>query len=182
MVDRVTQIRRTSSELAERLGRDPSDDELAAEMNLPVSRITLLKSVSRKPASLDSPLGDDEGSTLGEVVPDEKAANPYERLQSKSLVGDVNSVLAQLEPREADIIRLRFGLEGLEPLTLEEVGDKIGVTRERVRQLQEQALRQLRKNMSSMEKQRTVEEIKEEQRIAERAQILKGILEQANLA
>ncbi|MBN38567.1 MAG: RNA polymerase subunit sigma [Opitutae bacterium] len=182
MVDRVTQIRRTSSELAERLGRDPSDDELAAEMNLPVSRITLLKSVSRKPASLDSPLGDDEGSTLGEVVPDEKAANPYERLQSKSLVGDVNSVLAQLEPREADIIRLRFGLEGLEPLTLEEVGDKIGVTRERVRQLQQQALRQLRKNMSSMEKQRTIEEIKEEQRIAERAQILKGILEQANLA
>ncbi len=182
MVDRVTQIRRTSSELAERLGRDPSDDELAAEMDLPVSRITLLKSVSRKPASLDSPLGDDEGSTLGEVVPDEKAANPYERLQSKSLVGDVNSVLAQLEPREADIIRLRFGLEGLEPLTLEEVGDKIGVTRERVRQLQEQALRQLRKNMSSMEKQRTIEEIKEEQRIAERAQILKGILEQANLA
>ena len=182
MVDRVTQIRRTSSELAERLGRDPSDDELAAEMNLPVSRITLLKSVSRKPASLDSPLGDDEGSTLGEVVPDDKAANPYERLQSKSLVGDVNSVLAQLEPREADIIRLRFGLEGLEPLTLEEVGDKIGVTRERVRQLQEQALRQLRKNMSSMEKQRTIEEIKEEQRIAERAQILKGILEQANLA
>jgi RNA polymerase primary sigma factor len=182
MVDRVTQIRRTSAELSELLGRDPTDDELAAEMNLPVARITLLKSVSRKPASLDSPLGDDDGSTLGEVVPDEKAANPYERLQSKSLVGDVNSVLAQLEPREADIIRLRFGLEGLEPLTLEEVGEKIGVTRERVRQLQEQALRQLRKNMTSMEKQRTAEEIKEEQRIAERAQILKGILEQANLA
>ncbi|MEK9633506.1 MAG: sigma-70 family RNA polymerase sigma factor [Opitutae bacterium] len=182
MVDRVTQIRKTSAELAERLGRDPTDDELAAEMNLPVSRITLLKSVSRKPASLDSPLSDDDGSTLGEVVPDEKAANPYERLQSKSLVGDVNRVLAQLEPREADIIRLRFGLEGLEPLTLEEVGEKIGVTRERVRQLQEQALRQLRKNMSSMEKQRTAEEIREEQRIAERAQILKGILEQANLA
>ena len=182
MVDRVTQIRKTSAELAERFGRDPTDDELAAEMNLPVSRITLLKSVSRKPASLDSPLSDDDGSTLGEVVPDEKAANPYERLQSKSLVGDVNRVLAQLEPREADIIRLRFGLEGLEPLTLEEVGEKIGVTRERVRQLQEQALRQLRKNMSSMEKQRTAEEIREEQRIAERNQILKGILEQANLA
>ena len=139
MVDRVTQIRKTSTELAERLGRDPTDDELAAEMNLPVSRITLLKSVSRKPASLDSPLSDDDGSTLGEVVPDEKAANPYERLQSKSLVGDVNRVLAQLEPREADIIRLDWP-EGLEPLTLEEVGDKIGVTRERVRQLQEQAL------------------------------------------
>ncbi len=181
MVDRVTQIRRTSVQLAERLGRDPTDDELASEMNLPVSRITLLKSVSRKPASLDSPLSENEGSTLGEVVPDEKSANPYERLQSKSLVGDVNRVLAELEPREADIIRLRFGLEGLEPLTLEEVGVKIGVTRERVRQLQEHALRELRKNMASMEKQRTSEEIKEDQRIAERSKILRGILEQANL-
>ena len=182
MVDRVTQIRRTSSQLAEKLGRDPTDEELASEMNLPVARITLLKSVSRKPASLDSPLGENEGSTLGEMVADEKSGNPYEHLQSKSLIGDVNRVLAQLEPREADIIRLRFGLEGLEPLTLEEVGDKIGVTRERVRQLQEHALRQLRKNMASMEKQRTVEEIKEEERIAERNKILKGILEQANLA
>ena len=182
MVDRVTQIRRTSAQLAEKLGRDPTDEELASEMNLPVARITLLKSVSRKPASLDSPLGENEGSTLGEMVADEKSGNPYEHLQSKSLIGDVNRVLAQLEPREADIIRLRFGLEGLEPLTLEEVGDKIGVTRERVRQLQEHALRQLRKNMASMEKQRTVEEIKEEERIAERNKILKGILEQANLA
>ena len=182
MVDRVTQIRRTSVQLAEKLGREPTDDELAAEMNLPVARITLLKSVSRKPASLDSPLGENDSSTLGEMVADEKSANPYEHLQSKSLVGDVNRVLAQLEPREADIIRLRFGLEGLEPLTLEEVGEKIGVTRERVRQLQEQALRQLRKNMASMEKQRTAEEIKEEERIAERNKILKGILEQANLA
>ena len=102
-------------------------------------------------------------------------------LQSKSLVGASIKFSPNLN-READIIRLRFGLEGLEPLTLEEVGDKIGVTRERVRQLQEQALRQLRKNMSSMERQRTAEEIREEQRIAERAQILKGILEQANLA
>jgi RNA polymerase primary sigma factor len=182
MVDRVTQIRRTSVQLAEKLGRDPTDEELAAEMNLPVARITLLKSVSRKPASLDSPLRENEGSTLGEMVADEKSGNPYEHLQSKSLVGDVNRVLAQLEPREADIIRLRFGLEGLEPLTLEQVGEKIGVTRERVRQLQEQALRQLRKNMASMEKQRSVEEIREEERIAERNKILKGILEQANLA
>ena len=182
MVDRVTQIRRCSLQLAEKLGREPTDDELAAEMNLPVARITLLKSVSRKPASLDSPLGDEDGATLGEIVPDEKSSNPYETLQSKSLVGDVNRVLSQLEPREADIIRLRFGLEGLEPLTLEEVGEKIGVTRERVRQLQEQALRQLRKNMASMERQRSAEEIKEEARIAERSKILKGILEQANLA
>jgi RNA polymerase primary sigma factor len=181
MVDRVTQMRRTSSELAERIGRDPTDDELASEMNLPISRVAHLKSVSKKPASLDSPLGEDENSTLGEVVADDNAINPSEQLQSKSLIGDVNIVLSKLDPREADIIRLRFGLEGRDPLTLEQVGAKIGVTRERVRQLQEQALRQLRKNMATFEKQRTAEEIEEEKRIEERGKILKGILQQAKI-
>ena len=181
MVDRVMQMRRTSAELEERLGRDPTDEELAAEMNLPLSRVSHLKSVSKKPASLDSPLGDDENSTLGEVVPDNNAANPFEKLQSKSLIGDVNLVLSKLEPREADIIRLRFGLEGRDPLTLEEVGEKIGVTRERIRQLQEQALRQLRKNMATFEKQRTREEIQEDNRIEERGRILKEILKQAKI-
>ena len=181
MVDRVMQMRRTSAELEERLGRDPTDEELAAEMNLPLSRVSHLKSVSKKPASLDSPLGDDENSTLGEVVPDNNAVNPFEKLQSKSLIGDVNLVLSKLEPREADIIRLRFGLEGRDPLTLEEVGERIGVTRERIRQLQEQALRQLRKNMATFEKQRTAEEIKEDNRVKERGRILKEILKQAKI-
>jgi RNA polymerase primary sigma factor len=181
MVDRVMQMRRTSAELEERLGREPTDEELASEMNLPVSRVSHLKSVSKKPTSLDSPLGDDENSTLGEVVPDNNAVNPFEKLQSKSLIGDVNLVLSKLEPREADIIRLRFGLEGRDPLTLEEVGEKIGVTRERIRQLQEQALRQLRKNMATFEKQRTAEEIQEDQRIEERGKILNEILKQAKI-
>lgn len=181
MVDRVMQMRRTSSELGERLGRDPTDDELASEMNLPVARVSLLKSVSKKPASLDSPLGEDETSTLGEVVPDNNARNPFEKLEKKSLIGDVNLVLSKLDPREADIIRLRFGLEGRDPMTLEEVGAKIGVTRERVRQLQEQSLRLLRKNMATFEKQRTAEEIEEERKIEERGKILKGILQQAKI-
>jgi len=181
MVDRVTQMRRTAAGLSEKLGREPSDEELAAEMNLPVSRISHLKSVSKRPASLDTPIGEDDSSTLGELVPDEKAKNPFEKLQSKSLIGDVNQVLSQLEPREADIIRLRFGLEGRDPLTLEEVGAKIGVTRERIRQLQEQALRQLRKNMATYQKQRTAEEIEEEKKIEERGRILKGILQQAKI-
>ncbi len=181
MVDRVTQIRRTSTSLAERLGRDPTDDELAAEMDLPVSRITHLKAVSQKPASLDSPIGDDDGSTLSEVVPDDKSRSPLEHLQSKSLIGDISSVLDQLEPREAEIMRLRFGLEGLDPHTLEEVGEKIGVTRERVRQLQQQALRELRKSMAKMEKQRTLEEVRHDNIINERARMLKSILQKANL-
>ena len=125
MVDRVTQMRRISSELGEKLGRDPTDEELAAEMNLPISRVAHLKSVSKKPASLDSPIGDDESSTLGEVVADDNAINPFEKLQNKSLISDVNLVLSKLDPREADIIRLRFGLEGRDPMTLEEVGSKL---------------------------------------------------------
>ncbi len=176
MVDRVTQIRRTTTTLTKRLGREPTDDELAGEMNLPVNRITLLKSVSQRPTSLDSPIGDDEGSTLGEIVPDDHAISPLESLQSKSLIGDISKVLEQLDSREADIIRLRFGLEGLDPLTLEEVGERIGVTRERVRQLQEEALRELRKSMVKLEKQRTADEVKHEKMLQERSNILKDIL------
>ena len=176
MVDRVTQIRRTTQQLSENLGRDPTDDELAEEMKIPVARITHLKSVSKKPASLDSPINDEDGSSLGDVVPDAKSISPLENLQSKSIVGDVERVLASLEPREADIIRLRFGLEGRDPKTLEEVGEQIGITRERVRQLQEQAIRQLRKNMTKFEKQRTWEEIQEEKRIEERTKMLQDLL------
>lgn len=176
MVDRVTQIRRTTQQLSEKLGREPSDEELAEEMKIPVSRITHLKSVSKKPASLDSPINDEDGSNLGDLVPDEKSTSPLEKLQSKSLVGDVDKVLSTLEPREADIIRLRFGLEGRDPKTLEEVGEQIGITRERVRQLQEQAIRQLRKSMTKFEKQRTWEEIQEENRIEERTKMLQNLL------
>lgn len=176
MVDRVTQIRRITQQLSEKLGREPSDEELAEEMKIPVSRITHLKSVSKKPASLDSPINDEDGSSLGDLVPDEKSTSPLEKLQSKSLVGDVDKVLSTLEPREADIIRLRFGLEGRDPKTLEEVGEQIGITRERVRQLQEQAIRQLRKSMTKFEKQRTWEEIQEEKRREERTKMLQNLL------
>ena len=179
MVDRVTQIRRTTQQLSEKLGREPTDEELAEEMKIPVARITHLKSVSKKPASLDSPINDEDGSNLGDIVADDKSTSPLENLQSKSLIGYVDKVLSTLEPREADIIRLRFGLEGRDPQTLEEVGEQIGITRERVRQLQEQAIRQLRKNMNKFEKQRTWEEIQEEKRIEERTKMLQELLNKA---
>jgi len=176
MVDRVTLIRRTAAKLSESLGREPTNDEIAETLNLPATRVSHLRNVSTKPASLDSPINEEDGSTLGEVVPDEKSVDPYESLKSKSLIGDVNLVLSMLEPREADIIRLRFGLDGRDPLTLEQVGEQIGITRERVRQLQDQALRDLRKKMAKYEKQRTVEEIKQEELIAERTKILQDLL------
>ena len=132
--------------------------------------------MSKSPASLESPINEEDGSTLGDIVADPNATSPSESLQSKSLRGDIDHVLSTLEPREADIIRLRFGLEGRDPLTLEEVGVKIGVTRERVRQLQEQAIRNIRQNMKRYEKQRTKDEIAEELKIAERKKILAKLL------
>ena len=176
MVDRVTLIRKTTAKLSDRLGREPTNEEIAETLNLPAIRVSHLRNVSIKPASLDSPINEEDGSTLGEVVPDEKCIDPYESLKSKSLIGDVNLVLSMLEPREADIIRLRFGLDGRDPLTLEQVGEQIGITRERVRQLQDQALRDLRKKMAKYEKQRTVEEIKQDELIAERTKILQDLL------
>ncbi|MBT5910248.1 MAG: sigma-70 family RNA polymerase sigma factor, partial [Opitutae bacterium] len=161
MVDRVSQMRKAEGHLTEQLGRVPTEEEIAEEIKIPAAKVTHLKAVASKPTSLESPVGDAEGSTFGDLVRDEKAADPYDRLQSKTLVSDVNIVLDRLEPREADIIRLRFGLGGRDPLTLEEVGARIGVTRERVRQLQELAIRKLRKEMTSMERPRTAEEIKE---------------------
>ncbi len=176
MVDRVTLIRRTAAKLSESLGREPTNEELAETLNLPASRVAHLRNVSTKPASLDSPINEEDGSTLAEVVPDEKSVDPYESLQSKSLIGDVNLVLAMLEPREADIIRLRFGLDGRDPLTLEQVGEQIGITRERVRQLQDEALRDLRKKMAKYEKQRTADEIKQDELIAERSKMIQELL------
>ena len=176
MVDRVSQIRKTTAYLTEKLGREPSEDELAEEMKIPVSKISHLIAVSKKPASLESPISEDEGSNLGDIIADEKASSPLESLQSKSLLGDIDHVISTLDPREADIIRLRFGLEGRDPLTLEEVGVKIGITRERVRQLQEQAIRHARKKMQQHEKQFSQEEIDERNKISERRKILQDIL------
>ena len=176
MVDRVSQIRKAEELLSERLGRDPSDEEVADEIKMPAVRVSHLKSVATRPTSLETPAGDAEGSTFGDLVRDERATDPYERLQSKTLVSDVNLVLDRLEPREADIIRLRFGLDGLDPLTLEEVGERIGVTRERIRQLQELAIRKLRKEMTSMERPRTAEEIQQEKLMEDHMRVLGEIL------
>ena len=131
MVDRVNQIRKASAYLSEKLGRDPTEDELAEEMNIPVAKISHLIAVSKKPASLETPISEDEGSNLGDIIADDKAISPVDSLQSKSLSGDIDHVISTLDPREADIIRLRFGLDGRDPLTLEEVGAKIGITREK---------------------------------------------------
>jgi len=172
LVDKIAKMRRTISALTEELGREPTDDEVSLEMGIPVNKIAHLKSVSVRPTSLDAPVGDDESTELGELVGDEKAISPFESLSHKALHHDLTDLLSQLEPREEEIIRLRFGLDGEAPRTLEEVGEMFEVTRERVRQLQNIALTKLRRTMAERERQRSRDEIREENLQRKRQEVL----------
>jgi len=172
LVDKIAKMRRTAMALEEEFGRPPSEEELALEMELPVSKIAHLKSVSVRPSSLDAPVGDDDGTEFGELIGDEKAENPFQALRDKTLLNDLNKMVEELDPREAEIIRLRFGLDGEKPKTLEDVGEMFGVTRERVRQLQNIALTRMRKQLTAKEKQRTEEEIDLERQERERMEVL----------
>ncbi|MEX0326709.1 MAG: RNA polymerase sigma factor RpoD/SigA [Puniceicoccaceae bacterium] len=177
LVDKIARMRRITMELEEVLGRAPTDEEIAYEMEMPVNKVAHLKSVSVRPASLDAPVGDDDGTEFGDLIGDENSINPFENLQSKNVVNDLNTLIEELDPREAEIIRLRFGLNGDKPLTLEEVGEMFEITRERVRQLQNMALSRMRKALIANERQRSQEEIHEERLEAKRMEVLKEFYE-----
>ena len=162
LVDRISKMRRITAQLADELDREPSDEEIAYTMGLPVNKVAHLKSVSVRPSSLDAPIGEDGDTTFGELVGDENEASPLENLQEKSVSNDIKTVIGQLEDREAEIIHLRFGLDGNHPLTLEEVGEKFDITRERVRQIQNIAIHKMRRIMSENERKRTKEEVHQE--------------------
>lgn len=148
-VARISRMRRATRALAEELGRDPTDEELAIELNLPVEKVAHLKSVAVQPASLDAPLGDAaDSSSLGDIVRDDNAAIPSDQLREKDQSADVRSMVESLDAREAEIIKLRFGLNDREEMTLEEVSKKFKVTRERIRQLQQLALMKMRRQMA----------------------------------
>ena len=159
LVDRIAKMRKITAALADELDREPSDEEIAYAMDLPINKVAHLKSVSVRPASLDAPIGEDGNTTFGEMVGDENEASPLDNLQGKSVSNDIKSVIGQLEDREAEIIHLRFGLDGNHPLTLEEVGERFDITRERVRQIQNIALHKMRRIMTENERQRTKEEV-----------------------
>lgn len=151
-IARVSQIRRTSAALADTLGRDPTDEELAAELSMPVNKVAHLRGVAVRPASLDAPLADEaDSASLGEIVPDEAAGSPSELFRAKALSSDLENVVSSLDAREAEIIRLRFGLDGGSERTLEEIGRKFDVTRERIRQLEQMALIKIRRRMAERE-------------------------------
>ncbi len=178
LVDKISKMRRTAMKLTEDLGREPTDEELAIELQIPTAKVAHLKSVSVRPASLDAPIGEEGGSsTFGEIVGDENAVSPYEGLREKNLNQDLSDMVNSLDKREAEIIKLRFGLEGRDELTLEEVGQKFHVTRERIRQLEYLALTKMRKAMAKNDAVRTVEEIDEEDRQRERMAVIREFVE-----
>jgi RNA polymerase primary sigma factor len=142
-------------------------------MGIPVNKVAHLKSVSVRPASLDAPVADDSNTSFGELVGDDSQDDPLAQLQEKSTFKDVERILRHLEPREADIIRLRFGLNGASSMTLEEVGEHFKVTRERVRQIQNIAIHKMRRIMLDNERQRSREEIQEERIAAGRSDVFR---------
>jgi RNA polymerase primary sigma factor len=155
LVDKISKMRRISMQLQEELGREPTDDELAVELDMTASRVTQMRLAAIRPASLDAPIGDEESNNFAEVVQDENADTPYEQLEDKTVTGMLREMVTKLDPREATILRYRFGLDGGSERTLEEVGEKFGVTRERVRQIQNIALRKMRKMIEKLEATRT---------------------------
>ncbi|MGA2243918.1 MAG: RNA polymerase sigma factor RpoD/SigA [Verrucomicrobiota bacterium] len=155
LVDKISRMRRTAMKLQEDLGREPTDEELAAELGTTAARVSQMRTASIRPASLDAPVGDDDSNNFSEIVEDERAVNPYDELEDKTVVNMLQDMVKHLDDREATILRYRFGLDGGSEKTLEEVGEKFGVTRERVRQIQNLALRKLRKMIEKLEKTRT---------------------------
>jgi RNA polymerase primary sigma factor len=151
LVDKISKMRRLAMKLQEELGREPTDEELADELGMTSARVQQMRMAAVRPASLDAPIGDDDSNNFSDVVQDENATSPYENLEDKTVIGMLQDMVKHLDEREATILRYRFGLDGGAEKTLEEVGEKFGVTRERVRQIQNLALKKLRRMIEKLE-------------------------------
>ncbi len=152
MVDKIAKLRRITAMLTEAYGREPTDEELAEETGIPRRKLAMLKQASQRPTSLDAPINEGESTNYGEIIGDEKASNPLDLLSDKNLHDNLDGLLTVLDSRERAIIDERFGLTGKRPLTLEEVGREFGVTRERIRQLQNSALTKMRNALRKKDK------------------------------
>ena len=178
LVDKISKMRRATMKLADEFGREPTDEEVAMELNIPVNKVAHLKSVSIRPTSLDAPIGEDgDSATFGDIVRDENAISPFENLREHNLKSDLSGMIDSLDKREADILRMRYGLDGHDELTLDEVGKKFKVTRERVRQLQYLALKKIRGLMARNEAQRNAGEIEQDDRLRKRMEVLREFFE-----
>lgn len=157
-VDHVARIRKTAVTLLEKSGREPADEELARELCMPVNKVAHLRTVSQHAASLNAPLGDSRDAELGDIVHDEKASDPYHVLREKSQHLDLRKMIAKLDDRAAAIITLRYGLDGNGGRTLQEIGRMFGITPERVRQIQQAALRKMRNQLNDRDHKATMRE------------------------
>jgi len=151
MVDKIARMRRISSMMAESIGREPTNDELAEELGIPSKKLALLKQAAKRPTSLNAPVYEDDSGEYSDMIGDERAVDPYDALDTKTMHGELGDLLEILDEREHRIIGARFGLDGKKPMTLEQVGVEFGVTRERIRQLQNIALAKMRKALHRKE-------------------------------
>lgn len=144
MVETINKLIRTSRNLLQQLGREPRPEEIAKEMDLPVDKVAEIQKIAQEPVSLETPIGEEDDSHLADFIPDEYAPSPQDLASYTLLKEQLEDVLQTLTPREAMVLKLRFGLEDGKPRTLEEVGRRFAVTRERIRQIEAKALRKLR--------------------------------------
>ena len=144
MVETINKVKKTNSLLLHKNGRDPTAEEIAAELGMSNEKVREILRVAQEPVSLETPIGEEEDSHLGDFIPDDDALAPADAASQSLLKEALNSVLSTLTPREAKVLTLRFGLEDGHPRTLEDVGLEFNVTRERIRQIEAKALRKLR--------------------------------------
>ncbi len=144
MIETINKLNRISRQMLQEMGREPTPDELAARMDMPEDKVRKVLKIAKEPISMETPIGDDEDSHLGDFIEDTSVASPIEQATAESLRETTHAVLAQLTPREAKVLRMRFGIDLNTDHTLEEVGKQFDVTRERIRQIEAKALRKLR--------------------------------------
>ena len=144
MVETINKVKKVSSQLLHKNGHEPVAEEIALELDMPVDKVREIMRVAQEPVSLETPIGEEEDSHLGDFIPDDEAPAPADAASHTLLKEQLGDVLSTLTPREEKVLRLRFGLEDGRPRTLEEVGKEFDVTRERIRQIEAKALRKLR--------------------------------------
>jgi RNA polymerase primary sigma factor len=151
VADKMNRLKRLSYRFTDQVGREPTDAELADRCNVPTNEVAQLRTLGLRPNSLEAPIGDDDNNRFGDIIEDEAALTPHELFRIKMMRQEIPQHLKYLTPREAEVISLRFGLDGQEPRTLDEVGKKFKVTRERIRQIQDMPLTKLRRRLERLD-------------------------------
>ena len=145
MVETINKLVRVQRQLVQELGRNPTNEEIAKEMNMDVEKVVEVRKISQEPVSLEAPIGEEDDSHLGDFIEDEKALSPEDAANQTMLKEQLNAILSTLSDREKRVIELRFGLNDGVPKTLEDVGKEFDVTRERIRQIEAKAIRKLKR-------------------------------------